>query len=40
MWDVKKTLDMTAEWYKVFMNGGDIEVVTKAQLHDYYQGVL
>ena len=40
MWDVEKTLDMTAEWYKVFMNNGDIEAVTKTQLQDYYQGAL
>jgi len=40
MWGVEKTLSMTAEWYKVFMNQGDIEAITKAQLQDYYQGVL
>ena len=40
MWSVEKTLDMTAEWYKVFMNEGDIEATTKAQLQDYYQGEL
>jgi len=31
---------MTAAWYKVFMNEGDIEATTKAQLQDYYQGAL
>ena len=40
VWGVDKTLDMTAEWYKVFMNEGDIETITKAQLQDYYQGML
>lgn len=40
VWGVEKTLDMTAEWYKVFMNGGNIESITKAQLQDYYQGNL
>jgi len=40
VWDVDKTLDMTAEWYKMFMNEGDIETITKAQLQDYYQGML
>jgi len=39
-WNVEKTLDMTAAWYKVFMNEGDIEATTKAQLQDYYQGAL
>ena len=36
-WDVQKTLNMTAEWYKVFMKGGDIKTLTKHQLNDYYQ---
>jgi len=40
MWGVDKTLAMTAEWYKVFMDGGGIEAITKAQLQDYYQGEL
>ena len=40
MWDMEKTIDMTAEWYKVFMNEGDIEAITKAQIQDYYQGAL
>lgn len=35
-WDVEKTIDATAEWYKVFMSGGDIESITRSQLHDYY----
>jgi CDP-glucose 4,6-dehydratase len=40
IWSVEKTLNMTAEWYKVFMNRGSIEDITKAQLQDYYQGKL
>ena len=40
MWSVEKTLNMTAEWYKVFMKGGSIEDITKAQLQDYYKGKL
>jgi len=40
MWDVEKTLSMTAEWYKVFLSNGDIEGVTRSQLENYYQGEL
>ena len=36
-WDVEKTLTITAEWYKVFMSGGNIELITKEQLYDYYK---
>jgi len=40
LWGVEKTLDMTAEWYKVFMKEGDVIALTKRQLNDYYQELL
>lgn len=40
VWDVDKTLIMTAEWYKVFLDGESIEDITKAQVQDFYQGKL
>jgi len=36
-WGVEKTLNMTAQWYQVFMTGGDIRSLTKDQLNDFYQ---
>lgn len=36
-WDIDKTLAATAEWYKVFLEGGDIESVTRHQLREYFQ---
>ena len=35
-WDVEKTLSATSEWYQVFIQGGDIESITRKQLHDFY----
>jgi CDP-glucose 4,6-dehydratase len=35
-WGVDKTLAATAEWFKVYMDGGDIAAITHAQLHDYF----
>ncbi len=35
-WGVEKTLAATAEWFKVYMEGGDVESITCAQLHDYF----
>ena len=34
-WDVEKTLARTAEWYKVYMDGRNIENITKEQIYDY-----
>jgi CDP-glucose 4,6-dehydratase len=39
-WGVEKTLSMTAEWYKIFMNEGDIISISKSQLEDFYQEAL
>jgi CDP-glucose 4,6-dehydratase len=35
-WNVEETLDATSEWYKVFMDRGDIEAITRKQLHNFY----
>jgi len=37
VWNVEKTLNMTAEWYKVFINNGDINAITKSQIQDFYK---
>lgn len=35
-WDVDKTLAATAQWYKVILDGGKAEDITRAQLEDYF----
>ena len=35
-WPVDKTLDVTAEWYKNFIEGKDVKAVTRSQLSDYF----
>lgn len=35
-WGVDKTLMATAEWYKAYLEGGDIEAITRSQLQDYF----
>jgi len=35
-WHVDKTLAATAQWYKVVLEGGDVESITRTQLQDYY----
>ena len=39
-WDVDKTLDATSEWYKVYLDGGDIKSITRSQLQDYFPELL
>jgi CDP-glucose 4,6-dehydratase len=39
-WDAKKTISSTAAWYKVFLDDGDIESITKEQIYDFYQELL
>ena len=36
-WQVEKTLEATALWYKTVMDGGDAEAITRAQIHDFFQ---
>ena len=35
-WQVEKTLMATAEWYKSWLDGKDVEVVTRSQIEDYF----
>lgn len=35
-WHVDKTLEATALWYKTVMNGGNAELITRAQIHDFF----
>jgi CDP-glucose 4,6-dehydratase len=35
-WHVDKTLAATAQWYKLVLEGGDVESITRTQLQDYY----
>ena len=39
-WGVEKTLETTATWYKVFINGGDVAITTKKQLEEYFSRQL
>jgi CDP-glucose 4,6-dehydratase len=36
-WHVEKTLEATALWYKTFMDGGDAEAITRAQIKEFFQ---
>ncbi len=36
-WDVENTLKATADWYKNYLNKGDVETKTKNQLKEYFQ---
>ena len=38
-WDVDKTLEATALWYKEVMNGGGAEAITRAQVHEFFGGL-
>jgi CDP-glucose 4,6-dehydratase len=35
-WDVEKTLEATALWYKTIMNGGNAEQITRAQIQAFF----
>ena len=39
-WGSEKTIASTAEWYKVFLEGGDIESTTKKQIIDFFPELL
>lgn len=36
-WHVDKTLEATALWYKTVMNGGNAEMITRAQIHEFFR---
>lgn len=35
-WDVEKTLEMTAEWYRAVLGGDEVKAVTSMQICDYF----
>jgi CDP-glucose 4,6-dehydratase len=35
-WHVEKTLEATALWYKTVMEGGNAEVITRTQIHEFF----
>ena len=35
-WDVDKTLEATALWYKLTMNDGDAELITRSQIKEFF----
>lgn len=39
-WDVDKTLEATALWYKVAMTDGDAEAITRAQIKEFFSEQL
>jgi CDP-glucose 4,6-dehydratase len=39
-WGVEKTLLATADWYKFFIAGGNVEDITRTQLQDFFPELL
>ena len=39
-WHVEETLAATAEWYKVILEGGDAEKITREQLRNYFDELI
>lgn len=39
-WHVEETLAATAEWYKVILEGGDVEKITRQQLRNYFNELI
>ena len=35
-WGVEKTFSATAEWYKAYMAGGNLEDISRAQLQEFF----
>ena len=35
-WEVEKTIEETAKWYALFLQGNKIEDITKEQIYDYF----
>lgn len=35
-WSVDRTLEATALWYKIAMEDGDVESITRQQIHEYF----
>jgi CDP-glucose 4,6-dehydratase len=39
-WGIKKTIEMTAAWYKSFMQGDDLNKTTRAQIDEFFERQL
>lgn len=39
-WSAIETISATAEWYKVYLERGDIKSITKKQIYDFYKEML
>ena len=39
-WGVEKTFTATAEWYKLVLDGGDVEDISRSQLQDFFPELL
>ena len=39
-WHVEKTLEITALWYKTIMEGGDAELITRTQIHEFFPELI
>lgn len=39
-WHVEETFAATAEWYKIILNGGEAETITRKQLHNYFNELI
>jgi len=39
-WDAQKTLSETALWYKNFISGGNVEEITRAQIHSFFPELI
>ena len=35
-WGVEKTFSATAEWYKAYLAGGNMEDISRAQLQEFF----
>ena len=36
-WNIDETLAATAQWYKIIMEGGDVEKITYSQINNYFK---
>ncbi len=39
-WNVDETLKATAQWYKDFLEGGNVEDITRSQLNNYFKDLI
>jgi len=39
-WQIDKTVEATAVWYKTILEGGNAEEITRTQIHDFFPEIL